>query len=281
GDGAKLMAQVEHLAEFAPDFAAVLDDIAAALHRVQIAQLVGTADADPRVAALADALAAEEVQLYYQIATTGRRDLPIAPTARAGFEMTLLRMMAFRPASAPAQSANRASAPAKPVPHVVVDKPASAPKPVPRSESVAPPPAPEVSSDAAIRAADAGDWPGLIAAAGLRGPIGQLAQHAALLGIDAGVVRLELKPDHEHLRAPLLVTQLQDALGKALGSAVTVRFEKSAAVPRQTPADIARDQRSARQQAAEQALEADPVVQGMIRDFGARVIPESIKAAEK
>jgi DNA polymerase-3 subunit gamma/tau len=131
------------------------------------------------------------------------------------------------------------------------------------------------------RAADAGDWPALIAAAGLRGPIGQLAQHAALLGIDDGVVRLELKPDHEHLRAPLLVTQLQDALGKALDRAVTVRFEKSAAAPRQTPADIARDQRSARQQAAEQALEADPLVQGMIRDFGARVIPESIKAVEK
>jgi len=282
GDGTKLMAQVEHLAEFAPDFASVLDDIAAALHRVQIAQLVGTADADPRVAALADALAAEEVQLYYQIATTGRRDLPIAPTARAGFEMTLLRMLAFRPATAPAQTANRASAPAKPAPRVVGDKPASAPKPAPRSEAIAPPPpAPEASSDASIAAAAAGDWPGLIAAAGLRGPIGQLAQHAALLGIDAGVVRLELKPDHEHLRAPLLVTQLQDALGKALGSAVTVRFEKSAAAPRQTPADIARDRRSARQQAAEQALEADPVVQGMIRDFGARLIPESIKAAEK
>jgi DNA polymerase-3 subunit gamma/tau len=282
GDGAKLMAQVEHLAEFAPDFAAVLDDIAAALHRVQIAQLVGTADADPRVAALAEALTAEEVQLYYQIATTGRRDLPIAPTPRAGFEMTLLRMLAFRPATAPAQTANRASAPAKPAPRVVGDKPASAPKPAPRSEAIAPPPpAPEASSDASIAAAAAGDWPGLIAAAGLRGPIGQLAQHAALLGIDTGVVRLELKPDHEHLRAPLLVTQLQDALGKALGSAVTVRFEKSGTAPKPTPADIARSKRDARQQAAEQALEADPVVQGMIRDFGARVIPESIKAAEK
>jgi DNA polymerase-3 subunit gamma/tau len=281
GDGAKLMAQVEHLAEFAPDFAGVLDDMAAALHRVQVVQIVGTADGDPRVAALADALGAEEVQLYYQIATIGRRDLPIAPTPRAGFEMTLLRMLAFRPADAQPGVVARKPEPSK-------AKPSESPRSSQTSPPT-PPPARETpaaaadgaASIAAQQAADAGDWPALITAAGLRGPAGQLAQHAALLGIDDGVVRLELKPDHEHLRAPMLVTQLQDALGKALGRAVTVRFEKSAAAPRQTPADIARDQRSARQQAAEQALEADPVVQGMIRDFGARVIPESIKAAEK
>ncbi|HZW50384.1 MAG TPA: DNA polymerase III subunit gamma/tau [Rudaea sp.] len=279
GDGAKLMAQVEHLAEFAPDFAGVLDDVAASLHRVQIVQLVGTADGDPRIAALADALGAEEVQLYYQIATTGRRDLPIAPTPRAGFEMALLRMLAFRPADAKQVVAVRKpeSTKAKPPESRSSQVSASRPEPVREAPAAAP-----AGTHADVRqAADAGDWPALIAAAGLRGPIGQLAQHAALLGIDDGVVRLELKPDHEHLRAPLLVTQLQDALGKALDRAVTVRFEKSAAAPRQTPADIARDQRSARQQAAEQALEADPVVQGMIRDFGARVIPESIKAVEK
>jgi DNA polymerase-3 subunit gamma/tau len=280
GDGAKLMAQVEHLAEFAPDFAGVLDDIAAALHRVQIAQLVGAVEGDPRVASLAQALGAEEVQLYYQIATTGRRDLPIAPTPRAGFEMTLLRMLAFRPADAKPGVVAGKPEPAKSRPADALSAQAAPPMPGPAREA-ADPSAQTGASAAAQQAAAVGDWPALIAAAGLRGPIGQLAQHAALLGIDDGIVRLELKPDHEHLRAPMLVTQLQDALGKALGRALTVRFEKSAAAPRQTPADIARDQRSARQLAAEQALEADPLVQGMIRDFGARVIPESIKAAEK
>lgn len=279
GDGATLVAQIEHLAEFAPDFAGVLDDLAAALHRVQIAQIVGAADIDARIAALADALAAEEVQLYYQIATTGRRDLPIAPTPRAGFEMTLLRMLAFRPADSKPGVVTRKPEPVEAMPPEPRAAQVSAPRPEPASE--APDAAPAGTSAAAQQAADSGDWPALIAAAGLRGPIGQLAQHAALLGIDEDVVRLELKPDHEHLRAPLLVTQLQDALGKVLGCTLTVRFEKSAAVPRQTPADIARDQRNERQQAAEQALGDDPVVQGMIRDFGARVIPESIKAAEK
>ncbi|HST27007.1 MAG TPA: DNA polymerase III subunit gamma/tau [Rudaea sp.] len=281
GDGAKLMAQVEHLAEFAPEFSTVLDDIAAALHRVQVTQIIGAADSDARIAALANALAAEETQLYYQIATTGRRDLPIAPTPRAGFEMTLLRMLAFRPADAKPGVVVRKLEPAKAKPAGTRPAQAAAPVPMPAREEPATIAANGAAGMVAQQAADAGDWPALIAAAGLRGPIGQLAQHAALLGIDDGVVRLELKSDHEHLRAPLLVTQLQDALGKALGRAVTVRFEKSAAAPRQTPADIARDQRSVRQQAAEQALGDDPVVQGMIREFGARVIPESIKAVEK
>lgn len=287
GDGAGLMAKIEHLSEFAPDFSGVLDDLATALHRVQIAQVIGAADADPRTQALAESLGAEEVQLYYQIATTGRRDLSIAPTPRAGFEMTLLRMLAFRPANAAVDTASRKvepapvkSAPSKPTPRVAPSAPAASPKPAARSEPEAASGAPN-DADAAIRAAQAGDWPALIAAAGLRGPAGQLAQHAALLGIDGDVLRLELRADHEHLRAPMLVSQLQDALGKALGHAVTLRFEKATTAPLSTPADIARVRKDANQKAAEDALHADPVVQGMIRDFGARVIPESIKATEK
>ncbi|MBS0569745.1 MAG: DNA polymerase III subunit gamma/tau [Proteobacteria bacterium] len=279
GDGAKLLAQIEHLAEFAPDFAGVLDDLAAALHRVQIAQIIGAADSDARIAALAEALTAEETQLYYQIATTGRRDLPIAPTTRAGFEMTLLRMLAFRPADAkpgnPTTLANSA-APAARSPAAVPRAGAARPASPPLAGREAP-----AANAAAQQAATAGDWPALIAAAGVRGPAGQLAQHAALLGVEGDIVRLELTSDHEHLRAPMLVAQLQESLGRALGAAITLRFEKALAAPRQTPADIARGQRSARQQAAAAAMDADPVVQGMIRDFGARVIPESIKATEK
>ncbi len=104
-----LMAEIDRLAEFSPDFAGVLDEIAGALHRVQLQQLVADyASAeevgDTGVAALAGALSPEEVQLYYQIAIVGRRDLPLAPTARAGFEMTLLRMLAFRPGAPDARA---------------------------------------------------------------------------------------------------------------------------------------------------------------------------------
>ena len=54
---------------------------------------------------LAGALAPEDVQLFYQTAIIGRRDLPLAPDPRSGFEMTLLRMIAFRPAGEAARHA--------------------------------------------------------------------------------------------------------------------------------------------------------------------------------
>jgi DNA polymerase-3 subunit gamma/tau len=101
GDGAALMACIEDLASFSPDFSHVLEDLATALHRIQLLQMVpgmaGDAEAAD-VAGLAANLSPELVQLWYQMAVTGRRDLGLAPSPRTGFEMSLLRMLAFRPA---------------------------------------------------------------------------------------------------------------------------------------------------------------------------------------
>ncbi len=101
-DGAALFAEVNKLAEFAPDFGLVLDDLAALLHRIQLRQLVPDlpnegADAED-VARFAQHLGADAVQLYYQLCISGRRDLALAPTPRAGFDMALLRLLAFAPA---------------------------------------------------------------------------------------------------------------------------------------------------------------------------------------
>lgn len=101
-DGAALFAEVNKLAEFAPDFGLVLDDLAALLHRIQLRQLVPDlpdegADAED-VARFAQQLGADAVQLYYQLCISGRRDLALAPTPRAGFDMALLRLLAFAPA---------------------------------------------------------------------------------------------------------------------------------------------------------------------------------------
>ena len=101
GDGAALLAEVSALAEFSPDWASVLDALAEALHRIQVRQLVPGAEIDPDgvpVDALAASLRPEVVQLWYQMALHGRRDLALAPSTRAGFEMSVLRMLAFRPA---------------------------------------------------------------------------------------------------------------------------------------------------------------------------------------
>ena len=116
GDARALLEAVRHLAEQGPDWNGVLSEILNVFHRVAIAQALpdgvdnGHGDRD-RVLALAKALPAEDVQFYYQMGLIGRRDLPLAPDPRGGFEMVLLRMLAFRPAD----TGNVPSQPLKPV----------------------------------------------------------------------------------------------------------------------------------------------------------------------
>ncbi|MDN4544917.1 MULTISPECIES: DNA polymerase III subunit gamma/tau [unclassified Pseudomonas] len=116
GDAKALLEAVRHLAEQGPDWSGVLSEILNVLHRVAIAQALpegvdnGHGDRD-RVLALAQALPAEDVQFYYQMGLIGRRDLPLAPDPRGGFEMVLLRMLAFRPAD----TADAPRQPLKPV----------------------------------------------------------------------------------------------------------------------------------------------------------------------
>ncbi|MCD9028418.1 DNA polymerase III subunit gamma/tau [Luteimonas sp. BDR2-5] len=105
GDGAQLMAEIATLAEFSPDWSGVLEAVSEALHRIQVRQLVpevGIEADGVDVDGIADAVRPEVVQLWYQMALNGRRDIALAPSPRAGFEMTLLRMLAFRPAAAAA-----------------------------------------------------------------------------------------------------------------------------------------------------------------------------------
>ncbi|WP_275288683.1 DNA polymerase III subunit gamma/tau [Halomonas elongata] len=105
-DAARLLAEVASLAEQGPDFAAVLDDVTAILHRLAIAQMVpdaldnGHGDRDDLLA-LAARFTAEDIQLYYQIGVQGRGDMSHAPDLRTALEMTLLRMLAFRPQGVP------------------------------------------------------------------------------------------------------------------------------------------------------------------------------------
>ena len=103
GDGVRLLQVVAALAEFSPDWSGVLEALAEALHRIQVQQLVPGAQSDGEgidAAAFAQRLRPEVVQLWYQMALGGRRDLYLAPSPRAGFEMAVLRMLAFRPAAA-------------------------------------------------------------------------------------------------------------------------------------------------------------------------------------
>jgi len=294
GDGAALMAEADRIASFSPDFAGVLDDLATVLHRVQLLQLVPGyrgEESDEGLASLAERLSPEDVQLYYQIATNGRRELPMAPDARIGFEMVLLRMHAFRPAdAAQGASAVRESAPApSAAPRARPAPPAPAAAPVPRAPPApaapapvaapTPAPAPAPQRPIAIGADGLPDWHDIVERANLRGPIGQLAQNCSLREIDGESMVLALTPSHMHLAVEPLTSQMEEKVSHALGRRVRFRFVADRG-NLGTPAERRAQALSDAQAHAEASMETDPLVQTLKREFDARVIPQSIKPVE-
>ncbi|MCG2580260.1 MAG: DNA polymerase III subunit gamma/tau, partial [Marinobacter sp.] len=101
-DGPSLLSEIHRISDFAPDYSVILADLLSLFHRVTMEQVVpGSVDNAlgdaAQVQTLARQLSAEDAQLFYQAALMGRKDLAVTPDARMGFEMTLLRMLAFRP----------------------------------------------------------------------------------------------------------------------------------------------------------------------------------------
>ncbi|HEY9253388.1 MAG TPA: DNA polymerase III subunit gamma/tau C-terminal domain-containing protein, partial [Stenotrophomonas sp.] len=146
---------------------------------------------------------------------------------------------------------------------------------------VAEPPASE-SISAAIdgRIADAEQWLELIARAQLSGPSRQLAAHAAFVSHREGVLRLALDPGFEYLRSERSLGELAQALQPALGQAPKIVIEAGQASV-ETLHQRTHRQKNERQDAAEAAFLADPSVQRLIQQHGARVVPDSIRPYEE
>lgn len=267
-DAAAIIDLVAELDEQFPDYARLLDDLARMLQRIAVYQLVGAADADDEIAdkvlpELAGLLEPADVQLFYQTALMGRRDLPLAPDPRSGTEMTLLRMLAFRPATENAAGAASGGKPVSSSP----GRPAVAAKP---DSSAAAAPAP------AARAWQDPDWAQLMGELGLSGSLRMLAGNCALDRREGSTVYFSLDPRSESM----LTRQRKDALAAALsrhfGEELMVEV-RIAAAPPETP--HARENREADERivAARESLEADPNVQALKNMFGAELKADSIE----
>jgi DNA polymerase-3 subunit gamma/tau len=268
GDGPVLLNRIAALNEFAPDYDGVLAELLSLLHNVAVVQAVPGAAVDDHLDAeavrrLAERLSPEDVQLFYQIGLAGRRDLAMAPSLRLGFEMTLLRMLAFRPVEA-----GRGIPPA--APPVRAERPAPAARPA----AVSSPP------EAALRSAGGDlDWPALIARLPLQGVVRVLAQNCALLRREGAVLHLALAPAHASLRNPRAEERLQEALSAELGERVKLQF-KVAPPPTETPAALQERSAQERLRAAEEAIARDGHVKTLQEMFGARVVPDSVRPVD-
>ena len=248
-----------------PDYGRLLEDLARLLQRIAVYQVVGPTDSEDEIpeeqlAEFAASLAPADVQLYYQVALIGRRDLHLAPDPRSGAEMTLLRMVAFQPAGPAAAGGGESKPVARPAPAVAATKSTKATEPARQTAKWTDP-----------------DWSALVSVLGLSGTLRLLASNCAYLGRTGDTVRLTLDQRSESL----LTRQRKDALSKALsdhyGERLKVEVELGVAEEKETP--IQKQERVADEQieAARQSLEADPNVQTLKNMFGAELRTDSIE----
>jgi len=290
GDATGVMGEIEALAEHAPDFGGLLREVVMLLHRVAVLQQVPEAaqaswgDVE-RLRALAAALPPEEVQLYYQIALTGQRDLPLAPDERSGFEMVMLRMLAFRPddgqggaatggeRTAPAgRSAPRAGA--APPPSTVASRDAVREPPPSADPAAAAPPAGGAQDPGQFA-----DWHAFVHRLGLKGMAAQLAENSIFEAWDGGRLLLRVDPTCSSLIGSLAERRLQEAVGELIGQPVRLQLVAQA-VEGETPAQRAAREQRARQAATEADIAADPLVVAVQETFEAEIVADSIRRTE-
>ena len=275
-DGAAMLAEVDRLDEQGSNFGTVLDEMLAALQRTALLQLVAgrsRGEEDALWQPLAEALDPEDVQLYYQIALAGRRDIATCRDERMSFEMTLLRMLAFRleaPASGVAASARPGA------------RPGNAPA---RAEAMAKAaPSPAQGSTAGQRAAQPEQkaippWAELIRSAGLRGAVGNLADHCEIAAVNGDRIELVLLRDKANFNTEQLRQRLEENLSRHLGRRLSIAITPGEP-PRSTPAENRRAGEDARMRHTREAIERDPNIQAVQAAFDAVLEPDSIQPAQ-
>jgi len=260
-DAPALLEVVAGMADRACDYTQALDGILSELYNLSLFQM--SADVlkarqaeRPWHADLAAMISEADVQLYYQIGLIGKRDIALAPDPRTGFEMVLLRMLAFRPAGEANErglTRNEASRGVK----LAGTQRAAADK--------------NTSTDAA-------NWRGLVERMSLNGIVRELVMNLGLSKISEGTYFFCLAPGHEHLYDAGRVEVVTAELGNIGEKASVVVEIKDHDI--ETPARYLQRVREEKMQAAETAISEDPNVQALKEKLGATLVRDSIRVRE-
>ncbi|HSG66470.1 MAG TPA: DNA polymerase III subunit gamma/tau C-terminal domain-containing protein, partial [Gammaproteobacteria bacterium] len=284
GDGSALMREVAELDEQAPNYSLVLDGLMGVLQRIAVMQLVAShepGEEDPTHAALAASMSPEDVQLYYQIALQGRRDLAARADWRSAFEMTLLRMLAFRPAGAASggDSTRGSGAVTKPLraangPARAVGERSRKTAPAGSIPPAEPAPAPIRRSAAPTEASKS--WLDLLNAADVRGAARQLAENCVIRARSPGRIELTVASERAHLNTDQVRRRLESALANHLGGELSLSITPGQP-GEQTPAEQRKANETQRMRKAREAIEQDPAVKSLQATFDAVVEADTIE----
>lgn len=287
-DSAGLIEKAKQMDARSISFEAALNDLAGLLHQIAIVQNSPESIAQdlPERAALlilANKINAETLQLYYQICILGRRDISLAPDEYAGFTMTLLRMLAFSPNENTAQKA---------VPKQTTATSTAAPSSSSARESIAKPmiEVPQatiqlaeenntaISDSTESTTAFNGDWRSLVENKLKLGLARALAQNCEMIRYDENSITLRVAESQKHLASPNYQDKLSGAIDAHFGHKIKLHFEIGQDA--NTPAKQIAIEKATVQSNAETAILQDDFVQALISDFGATIIPNSIKPTQ-
>lgn len=288
-DNTQLKTQIDNLQEQSTDFMVLLDSLSRLFYEVSLAQVIPTMDHfdfdKEAVHDIASQTSKEQVQLLYQVAIKAKQDLPWAPDLKTGFEMALLRLFAFAPATL-AQPQQAAPAPQATVRIQNDDVPAPVQQPTqpqqvkPVSEPAAQQPVPEAPKPVATPISGDIDWLDLAPKLPLVGMAKQLAAHCSMQSLDGNHLTLVVESQHAHVLSDALLQKMQTGLRELTQQPIKLSIE----VGQQevvTPAKVSQDAADNRQQQAENAIQNDELANFIQNQFNASVEPNSVKPIEE
>jgi DNA polymerase-3 subunit gamma/tau len=260
GDPQALMAASADLAEKNTDFEDILRGMAEALHQLAVDVALNQRPVD------AVDFSEEEIQLYYQMTLLGQRDLNLAPEPRSGFEMTLLRMLAFAPTPGSTVPSRVGDGPGKKpesAPPAVVDAPVEPAKVASNPEVPSSPPAPPLMGDES--------WYDIVASVQVGGVTKMILDNSVPQKLEPPVIDLLLDERHETLLSESQIGQIKRALSEFLQQEVSLTIGLGT-LGVETPAERNARLAQERQQAAEEDIKSDPKVTELMSEFDASLL---------
>lgn len=273
GDAVALLSVVSDVADRGMDYASVLEELLVALHNVAMAQVdpaliksLGS-DEQEKIEAVAQSLSPEDTQLFYQTGLISRRDLPLAPDPRSGLEMSLLRMMAFKPV-APEKSTHTDSIGAVAKKPVVSGRKTRSKKESGANKSAGEP--------VVVNPSQSSEWSDVVSRLDLSGINRQLANNTIRVSFEDGKLELVLDDTFAKLHTREREKILNNALTKFYDQEINLVLRIGQPTT-ETPAQAQQRQNSEQQQAAVKAIENDPNIAALQEQFNAQVNPGSIR----
>ncbi len=282
-DADALLNTIETIALQSPDFDSLLSELLSLLQKIAIIQVLPEDSDNPLkaneiVLQFANAMNKEDTQLYYQIGMMGRKDLYLAPDAKSGFEMVMIRMLAFRPMAAGEITSKTQTIKPKSTETSTPTKPQARSKPVKNTiANATPEQVVEVPSSNNIPTKKSDDaWQNMIEELGLKGLTKELAGNCVIKSQTETKIELALTPSQEHLLNASQKERIEQAIKKRFGEGVALNIilEDS---DNETPAEANARMERERKKAAKNSVNNDPSVQSLLDTFNGTIDQDSIQ----